>query len=90
MSVKNIELILPAWIKLFVELKGKNISTASKNVNIATAHMYNLSKMFQEKDLIVMEKVGRSMLIKYTDKGEELFIICEKMKKFFEENEIKW
>jgi len=57
---------------LFLMGKNKNMHQLSKEINMTTSHLSNVTDQWQREGIIVKNLVGRELDINLTDKGKEL------------------
>ena len=63
--------------------KGKNIHELSKEVNMTTSHLTNVTDQFQREGIIYKKKIGREMSVNLTEKGKELVQLLSKYDDLF-------
>jgi len=70
--MKEVNLIIPAWMKLLATLEGEKPLHIATRLEITPSHVYNLVGTFKNRGWITASKVGRSTYIHYTKEGKEL------------------
>ncbi len=59
-------------------LNGKNIRQLSKEVNMTTSHLSNVTDQWRKEGIVTKEKKGRETVIKTTEVGKELIEVMRK------------
>lgn len=59
--------------KLFINLQGKTMQRVANITNLTYCHALRLTRLFEKKGWVIIEKKGRDLNISYTSKGEEIY-----------------
>lgn len=52
--------------------RNKNIHQLSKDINMTTSHLSNVTDQWQREGIIIKNRVGREIELGLTDKGKEV------------------
>ncbi len=66
------------YVRLLFSINGKNIYQLSRQVNMTTSHLSNVTDQWRKEGLVTKQKKGRETVIKTTDVAKELIEVLKK------------